>query len=279
MLFDMHIHTTCSDGLLKPNKIIELAMAKRFEVISITDHDTVKAYSKIDRDLCKGIKIIPGIELSTLEMVSEKKKSIHILGYNIDVHNTDLKTELDNIEIARMKEIKAVIKILLEKVDGRVTVRNILASQKKLTMNAIAYYLCELGYAKSKEEAYDLYLFDERVAFVQKKCMTPQRAVQVIKNAGGLAVLAHPNRIKGTHSYIYELVSRLKKVGLDGVEVYCKGMSDEELGFYRKICEEEKLVISAGSDFHKEGDLFGCWKEDCNISTEKIEKESIINIL
>lgn len=122
-------------------------------------------------------------------------------------------------------------------------------------------------------------LIHHRLAFIQKKCMTPQRAVQVIKNAGGIAVLAHPNRIRGSHSYIYELIIRLKKVGLDGVELYCKDMPDEELEFYRKICEEDNLVISAGSDFHKEGNLFGCWKEEFKISTDNIEKESIINIL
>lgn len=267
MRYDLHMHTNFSDGEYSPQKLIEKACAEKIEVISITDHDTVKAYKQLEKEKIECIKIIPGIEISTRDACFEGEYALHILGYNIDIHNQKLNAELDKMEIMRMKEIKKVVKLLAEKVDNNISVKNIIRAKKKLTMNAIAYYLCDLGYAKTKEEAYEKYLVAGRVAFVQKECMTPEEAIQLVVDAGGIPVLAHPNRVNMFKDRMEQLIEHLAKCGLKGIECYCLYITDEEIKWYEALCHKENLWVSAGSDFHKPTDMIGFWREENEIST------------
>lgn len=268
MRYDLHMHTSFSDGEYSPQKLIEKAYAEKIGVISITDHDTVKAYQQLGNEKIEGIKIIPGLEISTRDTFFGEEYSLHILGYNIDIHNQKLNAELYKMEIMRMKEIKNVVKLLEKTVDNSINVKNIIREKKKLTMNAIAYYLCELGYAKTKEEAYSKYLVAGRVAHVQKKCMTPEEAIQLVVDAGGIPVLAHPNRVNLSKDRMEQLIERLPKCGLKGIECYCLYITDEEIKWYEALCHKENLWISAGSDFHKPTDMIGFWREENEISTQ-----------
>ena len=267
MKYDLHMHTSFSDGEYSPQKLIERAYAENIEVISITDHDTVKAYKQLEKEKFECIKIIPGIEISTRTACFEEEYALHILGYNIDIHSQKLNEELNNLEIIRMKEIKKVVKLLTEKVDNNISVKNIICAKKKLTMNAIACYLSDIGYAKTKEDAYEKYLVAGKVAFVQKECMTPEEAIQLIVDAGGIPVLAHPNRVNMTKDRMEHLIEHLAKCGLKGIECYCLYITDEEIRWYVTLCHKENLWVSAGSDFHKPTDLIGLWREENEIST------------
>lgn len=268
MKYDLHMHTSFSDGEYSPQKLTEKAYAENIEVISITDHDTVKAHQQLEKEKIECIKIIPGIEISTRDTCFEKEYPLHILGYNIDIHNQKLNAELKKIEIMRIKEIKKVVKLLEETVDNNISVKNIIREKKKLTMNAIAYYLCYLGYAKTKEEAYEKYLVADRVGYVQKECMTPEKAIRLVVDAGGIPVLAHPNRVNMSKDRMEQLIGRLSKCGLKGIECYCLNITDEEIKWYESLCRKENLWISAGSDFHKSKDMIGFWRKENEISTQ-----------
>lgn len=280
MKYDLHVHTNKSDGELRPDDVIKMARSADIKVISITDHDTLKAYDSLDENALEDISLIRGIELSTLDYGFDIKCPVHILGYNIDIHNEDLNAALNKMEISRIKEIKAVIKKLGSEVDERISMPNVMRFSKKITMNSVADYMAQIGIVKSREDAYKDYLTDGQIAFVQKDCMTPEDAISIVKKAGGIPVLAHPNRLRIAHSDRLELIRRLVKCGLEAVEVYCIKMSDEEISEYTRICKELNIKISAGSDFHKTVDTMGEWRPGMSISTDLVgESDLLLKVL
>lgn len=255
MKIDLHTHTTASDGKLSPQQLINKAVEENIDVIAITDHDTVNGLINLEEGEAEALKIIPGIEIST-----RQKCSIHILGYFIDIHNKELLRKIEKIEVYRMREIKQVVKNLADNIDSSISVRDIIKEENVLTMNGVADYLCKKGFSKSRQDSYDEYLQEGKCGFVQKKCMEPKKAIEVITVAGGISVLAHPNRLKMSRNEIQELISELVGYGLKGIEVYCKEM--DEVEWYTDICHKYNLIITGGSDFHKEEDKLGYWDEN-----------------
>lgn len=255
MKVDLHVHTTASDGELSPKELIHQCLEEGIEVISITDHDTVKGLLDIEKEEIKGIKVISGIEVSSREICP-----IHILGYHIDIHNQEFLEFLDRIEIFRMKEIKQVVRILSIEVDSEINCRRIIKEQGCLTINSIADYLCTNGFSASRQDSYDKYLGENKCAFVQKKCPEPKEVIESITRAGGIPVLAHPNRLHMELAEQKAMIKRLGYYGLKGIEIYCKNM--KELAFYNELCKEHQLIITGGSDFHKRNDRLGYWCEE-----------------
>lgn len=255
MKVDLHTHTNASDGELSPHQLVSKAIEENMDVIAITDHDTVNALLKLEKEKTESLKIIPGIEISTREQCS-----IHILGYYIDIHNKELLQEIGKIEVSRMREIKQVVKNLAAHLDDSIRVRDIIKEEKVLTMNAVADYLQKKGYSASRQDSYDKYLQEGKFAFVQKECMKPEKAIKLIAACGGIPVLAHPNRLKLSMDEKYELIVQLVQYGLRGIEVYCRDMDD--VNWYMDLCHKYNLIITGGSDFHKKEDRLGCWNED-----------------
>lgn len=259
MNVDLHIHTNASDGELSPIQLVDRAIKDKMDVIAITDHDTVAALLTIEKNITDSIEVISGIELSARD-----EYPIHILGYYIDIHNRELTEELDRIKLLRIKEIKRVIEKLNQNLDSTICVREIVKTEKKLTMNSIADFLCKRGFSISRQDAYDKYLGNGKSAFIQKECLRPEKAIELILSAGGIPVLAHPNRIKIDKYKIEKMIRYLTKCGLMGVEVYCRNM--KEINEYKRMCKENCLIITAGSDFHRKDDVLGQWSKNQIIS-------------
>lgn len=262
MKLDLHTHTKASDGQLSSSELVKKAIEKNIDVIAITDHDTVNGLIELEKEEnISNIKIIPGIELST-----RWKCSVHILGYFIDIHNEVLLKKLQRKSICRMKEIKQVVKKLKSNLDDSINIKDIIKEENALTMDIIADYLLKKGYSQSRQDSYDKFLIKGKCAFVQKECFEPKEAIEIIIAAGGIPVLAHPNRLNLDIEEKIKLIDKLVQYGLRGIEVYCKNNADLE--FYEKICRKYNLLKTGGSDFHKEEDKIGYWNENNLIPSE-----------
>lgn len=243
---DLHIHSSYSDGILTPYEIITVADKKNIKYISITDHDTVDSQTCIES--FKGPKkltIIPGIELSTEYMQHE----IHLLGYFIDINNTDLKDALRSIRQSRIDRITEIINTL-NKLDIKISIEDI-AIDKYISIGRphIARVLVEKGYSSSIKEAFTNYLMKGRPAFIERYKIAYKDAMQLIVQSGGIVVLAHPGELyKGLD--MNRLIKDFKVYGLRGLEVFHPSHSNNDISKFYNIAKKYNLIITGGSDYH-----------------------------
>lgn len=248
MQYDLHVHTTASDGVLSPVEVVDKAYERGLCGIAITDHDTVDglepaiSYQKA-KDL--PIAVIPGIEMNT----EADGQEIHILGYYIDYYNLGLKGRLQEIREARHERAEKMI----DKLRGMgilvsfSQVEN-LAKGDLIGRPHIAQALMEKNYVCSIKEAFEKYIGRGKPAYVSRYKFLPQEAVDLIKKAGGISILAHPGLIKKQ-----EVVSSIIKLGIEGIEVYYPEHSDRQINVFTELCRKNKLLITGGSDYHGNG--------------------------
>ncbi len=240
---DMHIHTTASDGELSPVEIIDYALSKGLAGVAITDHDTIAG---LEAAICygrkKGMLVIPGIELST----EYKDEEIHILGYGIDYSNPELLNTLEILHNERTIRAEKIIRRLNDngfKIDFQ-EIRDI-AQEGVIGRPHIARGLISKGYIETVQEAFEKYLNKGCPAYVPRYKLSPFDAVDLIKGAGGIAVMAHPGLVKNS-----ALVEELIGHGIDGIEVYHPDHSQEKSKAFLALTVKYGLLVTAGSDFH-----------------------------
>jgi len=242
-LADLHTHTTHSDGHLPPLELVRKAKDLGISVLGITDHDTVGALDEaIEAGKTLGVEVIPGMELSA----SSPEGEIHVLGYFMDYHSPALTGALT---IFRQKRIERIERIVgkLNRMKIPLTVESVLAEATGDSVGRphIANALVNNGHAVSYHQAFNKYIGEGRPAFEKKAEFSAEDTIRLIAAAGGLSFLAHPGR-----SVDENLLHRLIKSGLDGIEVYHPSHSEERVEFYRGIVSEYFLLESGGSDFH-----------------------------
>lgn len=244
MLFsDLHIHSTYSDGILAPTEIISVAEKKNIHCISITDHDTVESQYVL-QDSCKfnGI-IVPGVELST----EYRNREIHILGYFIDIYDSNLKIYLDKIKDSRIERAKSII-YKLKEVNIDIDFEDINYSAC-LGRPHIAKILVEKGFANNTKEAFQQYLIKGKPGYVDRYKISYKEALKLITASNGLAILAHPGEIyKGI--LIEDIIREFKVYGLGGIEVFHPSHSDRQVNDYYNLAKKYSMVITGGSDCH-----------------------------
>ncbi len=243
---DLHTHTTSSDGLLEPAELIKTAASIGLSAIAITDHDTIDGIYKAKEEALKyNIELINGIELS-----AESSYNSHILGYFVDIENNIFKSKLKTISDKRLSEIIKVFSCL-RKLDIKISPNEVVKQFGALSINGIAKTMCLKGYTDSTDEAFHKYLSVNRPAYVKKSNLTPKEAIELIKIANGIAVLAHPCRLGVEESKFLEILEELISYGLDGIEVF--HCDQKNYGYYKKIATQYDLILSGGSDFHGDG--------------------------
>lgn len=251
---DMHTHTNYSDGDLSPEKLIRLAIDKRIGTLAITDHDTIEGIKKVNRNeniiVDSGIEIINGIELSA----KTDKGRMHILGYGIDLKNKalnkkmiDLKDNSINSVLSIMEQIKRDYGIRF----GYDDIKELVNANHNLGRPDLAKLCVKYGYATSSQDAFDKYLIDAHNKTRQtSKGLQYQECLELIKNSGGIPVLAHPKSLELSEKEFLILLKEMISCGLKGIEVYHSSHSKEEMNYYLKIANKYGLLISGGSDFH-----------------------------
>lgn len=243
MTADLHIHTNYSDGFLTPEQIVAVARQIGLTTISITDHDSVGGVEQAIRaGQASQIEVIPGVELNT----KLGDREIHILGYFIDQRSAPLSEALAEARKTRVQRARMIVEKLNE-LDIAIEYDDVerLVGHSAIGRPHIARILCERGYTDSVQGAFERYLKIGAPAYVGLIKWNPYEAIEVVRNAGGIPVLAHPGCYKAD-----DLIPELQAKGLQGLEVYCLKHSPSQTEHYFKIAQEKGLLVTGGSDFH-----------------------------
>lgn len=252
MKSDFHIHTNYSDGVFSPEKIVDSAIDVGLEVIALTDHDNILSYSvaqnyikKLQKENKKTIEVIQGIEINTMY----KEYEIHILGYFMDTKNSDFKNLIKSQQQARVVQTEKIIGLLNKKEGIYVRledIQNQVAEGGSIGRPHIAKAITNAGGTGSVMEAYAKYIHDGSPVYVKRKTVSPHEAVEIIYEAGGIPVIAHPHDIVIAEALIKELMS----FGLRGIEAYHRKHSPAIVEYFSSMAEELGLIVTGGSDFH-----------------------------
>ena len=250
MKSDLHIHTLYSDGVFSPEKIVDTAIDVGLQAIALTDHDNVLSYPVAKEYLKKTgrenkLEIIQGIEVNTLY----KNYEVHILGYFMDVNNSDFQNMLKMQQQARVKQTKEIINLLAKKEGIRIKFEDIkkqVAEGGSIGRPHIAKAITNAGGTSSVIEAYAKYIHDDSPVYVQRKTVTPFDAVEIIYDAGGVPVIAHPHDLDIAEPLIKELMN----YGLRGIEAYHRKHSPACVEYFSSMAENLGLIVTGGSDFH-----------------------------
>lgn len=244
MKADLHMHSVFSDGTDEVPAIVAKAKAAGLSLMSLTDHDTVKGVGlALEEGEKQGIKVLPGIEISTYAVCE-----VHILGYNIDINNDRLLTRLAEIEDKRHERIKTIL-TNLKKYNIEPDEEKIFDRIGTVGRMHIAKQLLAKGYCQTITEAFDRYLGERGIAYVPSKRITPLEGVKLIKAAGGLAVVAHP-LIFCQNGKLDDLIGGLKTYGLDGLEVYYPTHSLDDTAKLYDLAKKNRLIATGGTDYH-----------------------------
>ena len=245
MRADLHVHTTASDGVLSPSELICLAIERGVGVVAITDHDSVDgiAPALVAARECPSLRVIPGVEVST----DIPRGEVHILGYFVDYMDPVL---VKRLQVFRRSRRVRAQRMVAKLADLGLHVRwervRQLAGAGSIGRPHVAQAMLEKGYVCTLGEAFNRYIGRNGPAYVEREKMTPSEAVDLVIKANGLPVLAHPANIDGME----ELVDRLHKVGLVGIEVYYSNYGADVVKRLASVAHRYGLVACGGSDYH-----------------------------
>lgn len=282
-LIDMHTHTNYSDGELSPEELIKLAIFKNIKTLAITDHNTIEGIKTINRNssliINSGINIINGIELSA----KVDRGTMHILGYNIDINNTTLNKKLLTLKDNSINSILSILEQIKRDygiVFGYEDIKELINANHNLGRIDIAKLCIKYGYASNIKDAFNKYLISayNKTKDMNKK-MNYQECLELIRNSGGITVLAHPKSLNLSEKEFLILLKDMIKCGLEGIEVYHSTHTQEEIAGYQQMANQYNLLISGGSDYHGKG-----IKPDIELGTGKnnnlkIKKLSLLDKL
>ena len=245
---DLHLHTLASDGRLTPTELVRLAAGRGLRTIAVTDHDTTDGLAEAF-DAAKefpGVRIIPGIELSADVPGDE----VHVLGYFIDPGDAELQAELRRFRAGRVDRAKTMVEKLAQ-LGIRLEWERVqhFAGDGAVGRPHVAMAMVEAGYCKEPKDAFPEYLGRNGLAYVERVKLTPPDAVDMIRRAGGAAVLAHP-------AYMNDMevgIANLSGAGLSGMEVYYGKYGDDMVRQLARLSREYDLIPCGGSDYHGMG--------------------------
>lgn len=245
---DLHVHTTASDGTESPERVVAHAKQAGLSAIAITDHDTTGGYraaAQAGEQL--GVEVVPGIEISTKYGVS-----IHILGYYIDICSPKLTSSLEWIVSDRNDRNRKMAEKMAA--DGiPVDYDEMLARfGTSIGRPHFARMLVELGYASDINDAFSRYVEKGQRYYLPRYFITIEKSVQLIAEAGGIPVLAHPFQYKLEEDALRELIEHCMDNGLRGMECRYSLYDEFQSAYLEKLADEYGLLKTGGSDFHGE---------------------------
>ncbi len=254
MTYDLHTHSTASDGAYTPAELVRLAHAALVTHLALTDHDCTDGLAEAQAEASHcGLTLIPAVEIST----TWHGKSVHIVGLNIDPGCPELQQGLARLQTQRMARAEAMGRNLAKDgIEGSFEAARSLAGLGMITRTHFAQYLASLGLAASVRQVFERYLVQGKPGYVHTQWAEMEEAVDWIKCAGGVAVLAHPQRYKLTSSWLGRLLIEFKAVGGEALEVVAGSASLGDIQSSAAAARRHGLLASAGSDFHSPAN---CW--------------------
>jgi predicted metal-dependent phosphoesterase TrpH len=247
-LVDFHTHSHYSDGVLSPAALVERARSRGVGTLALTDHDTTAGLTEA-RAACAAadIRFVPGVELSA----AWKGQTIHVVGLQVDEAREDFRAHLEHVR-ARRRERLAEIGERLEK-RARLPGREMAAAAAQCsapTRLHLARWLVERGHARDTQEAFDRWLNRDRPGHVPAQWPAFDAVMGVLRESGGLAVLAHPHRYRLSSGQLRELTAAFAQSGGVALEASMAGMSPNDADRIASLCRKFNLRASMGSDFH-----------------------------
>ena len=245
---DLHTHSSYSDGSLSPRQLVQLAKKRRLRAIALTDHDTVAGVEEaLQAGNELGVEVVPGVEISA----QYTPGTMHILGYYIRASHRELQGALKKLQQARAARNPKIIE-RLQALGLELTTTEVLdLSAGQVGRPHIARALVNRGYVSSIDEAFERYLKKGAIAYVEKFRFPPEEAIAIIRRAGGISVLAHPFTLGMAKSdELSQLVRGLRKMGLEGIEVFYPNHTEEMAVIYEDVAKRLGLICTGGSDFH-----------------------------
>ena len=245
---DLHVHTTASDGTVSPAGAVKLAHETGLAAIAITDHDTVSGYAEAAEAGEKyGVEVVPGIEIST-----KYGRAVHILGYYIDPNSEKIAPVLDWVVHDRDERNRKMAELMAA--DGLPVSYEEMHRRFGAVIGRPQFeeVLVELGLAKDVRDAFDRYVEKGQKYYLPRNFLSIERSIEIICQAGGVAVLAHPFQYKLDDAGLRELIEHCMESGLRGMECRYSGYSREQCKYLGHLAEEYGLIKTGGSDFHGE---------------------------
>ena len=241
MIVDFHSHTFESDGTLSPQALVDFMDERAVEIFSISDHDTLAAYGAFQPR--NDARVVTGIEINT----TYRENEVHVLGYGVRLDSAELNALIEANVFARRARVDRMV-AQLQRAGYGITTGDVLheaGNAKALGRPHVGKALIRKGMAPDIEWAFRNLLRGGKPGYVPSTHVTPQRAIEAIRAAGGVAVLAHPGRLKDR-----SLIDELATEGLGGIEVFYPLHDVDDVRMFRESASRYGLVMTGGSDFH-----------------------------
>lgn len=245
---DLHIHTTASDGTFTPSALVEQAKAAGLEALAITDHDTMAGVPEaMAAGAALGVQVLGGIEIST----DYRGEDTHVLGYGLRPDTPELGPVLDWVQQDRRRRNARIAQRMNR--DGiRVSLGELEEQNPGATIGRphFARVLVDQGRADSVSDAFARFLNPGKCYYLPRTYLPMDRAVDIIRRSGGVAVLAHPLQYGYSQADLRRLVADAAGLGVGGMEIYYTGYTREQREMLSALAEEFRLFATGGSDFH-----------------------------
>ena len=252
MRIDLHTHSNRSDGTDSPAELVEKAKAAGLDIVAITDHDSTAGWDEAQAAADRvGITLVRGIEISTmLDGVS-----VHLLGYGFDPADTSLLSELDRILTGRDQRLPQLLDQLAEH-DMHLTEDDVVAQSGHAAASGrphVADAMIAAGYVADRDEAFRDWLYDDGPAYVERYGAPLREAIDLVRDAGGVSVVAHPWARRGARVLTPDVIAEFAGQGLTGIEVDHNNHRDDVRSELRSLAADLGLVITGSSDYHGTG--------------------------
>ena len=247
-MIDLHAHSTASDGTLTPRELIGLAVSEGLRAIALTDHDTVAGLDEAaDEADARGIGFVPGIELEIERSVGV----FHILGLGLERWDGEVSAKVDHLRALRTARNRAMV-AMMRRAGIEIAYDDLvdIAGHETVGRPHFAQWLVRNGRATSMQHAFDTMIGEGRRFYLPKQGMSVGKTCDLIHEAGGLAVVAHPQTLRLGWEELAKSLKRWRGEGLDGVEAYHANLACNEAHRIAAIADDLGLHVTAGSDYH-----------------------------
>lgn len=246
--YDLHSHSSASDGSFTPTELVQYAAKNGVDVLALTDHDITSGIEEAKQAANGlGLSIIAGVEISVIW----RKQTLHILGLNIDAGNAELQLGLSKIRQSRVTRAQKIGNRLAKAgIEGTYEAACAISNSENVTRTHFAKVLIERGCAKDMKQVFKRFMVKGKPGFVAGEWVAMEDALNWVKEAGGVSVIAHPARYRLSATKLRLMIEEFMAAGGQGIEVISGSHSTQEAANIAGLARRYDLLASRGSDFH-----------------------------